>query len=514
MNSDLDGLRNRGIKLAVICAWGSTASLAVMASGAALDRGTVTFAYLPAILISMLVNVVPTMAVLRGYHDLSARMATAIMAAIHPAIHVFVLQGHAWQMDTHMFFFVALGALTILCDWKPLALASATIAVHHLLLGYVVPEWVFAQRGEFERVLLHASAVVMQFAVLAYIAERLRILIVNQSNERTRSDAMAREAATLQARAERALAEAGAAEVSAAEERRARRALADSVAATRHAEMLQLAASFEKSVSAVAMAVATAAQQLQQSARSLNELADETGQQAGDVAKAAAHASTNARSVASAITTLTHSIHDIASHVSRQAGLSETARDNSKATDQAVHALYQRTTDIVSFVDGINAVAARTNLLALNAAIEAARAGPAGAGFAVVAHEVKSLAGQTADATRRIGGLVVGVQDGATEAGTALHDITTAIADLADAADKIAVTVDAQHASASVIENNAREVATGADAMAQRISNMAGAANAAVQLSAQVRGAAVNLSDTAQQLLAVSDDFISRLRAA
>lgn len=51
---------------------------------------------------------------------------------------------------------------------------------------------------------------------------------------------------------------------------------------------------------------------------------------------------------------------------------------------------------------GIEAIARQTNLLALNATIEAARAGAAGKGFAVVAAEVKTLAGQTAAATREI----------------------------------------------------------------------------------------------------------------
>ncbi len=122
--------------------------------------------------------------------------------------------------------------------------------------------------------------------------------------------------------------------------------------------------------------------------------------------------------------------------------------------------LADKTQEISIVTNVINGIAEQTNLLALNAAIEAARAGEQGRGFAVVADEVRGLAGRTQQSTAAIGALIKGFQEDAREAVGAMQTSLQQVADSVEKAKDAAEALDEINRKVAAITGSSTQIAT------------------------------------------------------
>lgn len=166
--------------------------------------------------------------------------------------------------------------------------------------------------------------------------------------------------------------------------------------------------------------LSTSTVELSQSSDDLARLALETNSnihsqfsQIGQVASATSEMSATVQSVASSILETADAASNANEETTKgQQIVNETIAEINSLSNQieqasgTVNQFETDTDNITSVLEVIGAVAEQTNLLALNAAIEAARAGEQGRGFAVVADEVRTLAGRTQQATEEINKMI------------------------------------------------------------------------------------------------------------
>jgi methyl-accepting chemotaxis protein len=282
----------------------------------------------------------------------------------------------------------------------------------------------------------------------------------------------------------------------------------------RRQELHSLAGRFEQSVMGVVDRVSVSSQELSKSSALLMQTATDTTGRTAQVAHQAQESAQNVATVASASEELASSISEIAEQAARSAVIAQEAEKRSHETSRTVNALSEAAQRIGHVVTLIQTIAEQTNLLALNATIEAARAGEAGRGFAVVASEVKSLAGQTAKATEEIGVQIQQIQTATNGAVGAIQAIGVTIEEVSAIATSIAAAVEEQRSVVDEIGRSTTEVAASTQAVNENIGTVQSGTQTTVAAAEQSRAAAEALRLEAQRLEEEVSAFLQTVRAA
>jgi len=219
--------------------------------------------------------------------------------------------------------------------------------------------------------------------------------------------------------------------------------------------------------------------EIEQVATAVNQMAATVQGVASNARASAAQTEDADREAQTAISVVNQTIVDI-----------RTLADEMREAAEVIQTLETNSRSIGGVLEVIRNIADQTNLLALNAAIEAARAGEQGRGFAVVADEVRTLAGRTQTSTQEIQGMIERLQSASQHAVKVMQEsrehAESGVAKVETAGQaliNISVLVASISKMSLHIAEAAHEQSSASDEINQRISNVANVAGHTAKLS-------------------------------
>ncbi len=396
----------------------------------------------------------------------------ALMTSI--SVLVGALAGQKLQVDLHMYYFAALALLVASCDWRVIAASAAVVAVHHIGLNFVLPGLIYPGGSDLGRLAIHAVILIMEAAVLGWMAFTLEKMFADLRTEAKRvasaqvqveSGYRATMAAVAEADAQRA-----SSETLKAQAEEVRRQVVETIACglsslSRGDLTVRLEKPFEAEYETLRADFNAATAGLEETmkvvsttSQAIRSGSDEITHAADDLSRRTEQQAASLEETAAALDEITVTVRKTAEgaiHARNVVGKAKSDAEKSgvvvRDAVSAMSGIEKSSKQIGQIIGVIDEIAFQTNLLALNAGVEAARAGDAGRGFAVVASEVRALAQRSAEAAKEIKALISasGQQvasgvDLVGEAGRTLERIAGQVADITTVVHEIAASAQEQ----------------------------------------------------------------------
>ena len=451
---DMRVLRENGVRV--------VGTLAGLIGGVLVVWGIVGAAPLIALSAALLVAA-PVWFAAKRRSDPVARVVIAVTYPLLAGLMLTMASTTSWLIDMHMVFFAFLAVLAALADWRVIVIGTVVTALHHLLLNFVAPAYVFPNGADLTRVIFHAGIVLTEAGVLIVLCIQFETLIRGLNEARNAEAALDAER-----HAER--------EAVGAEQRLVLTTLSDRLRALAAGDLSsqlvtplpgeydQARALLNESCASLDRLVGTVALTAERVASGAHELREASGDLAGKTEHQTA-----------AIETVARTAGKLLREIEGQAGLWAATRttaldakadadrgaDDISGAVEAMTRIEASSAEIGETIAFIDTIAFQTNLLALNAGVEAARAGEAGKGFAVVANEVRELAQRSAQSASAIKQMVASSKDEVAVGVERVQQMVSLLASLVSRFSDIAGQVDA--------------IALGSDATLQSIREIDGA---------------------------------------
>ncbi|WP_417687021.1 methyl-accepting chemotaxis protein [Roseibium sp.] len=275
-----------------------------------------------------------------------------------------------------------------------------------------------------------------------------------------------------------------------------------------------LISSFRAEAQTVLSAVEDNIHRVEELSSMLNERSISAATRGSEAVGDSENASSNVQAVASATEELNASISEISRQVETTAEIVLRTTTNTQSSNQKIAGLAEAANRIGDVVSLISEIAEQTNLLALNATIEAARAGEAGRGFAVVASEVKSLAGQTAKATEEISTQIAAIQASTSEAVEEIALVSTSMDEVNNYTATIADAVQQQGSATNEISRNVAEAAQGTLNVSSAVASLNSDVVENSTSAKHMREATLEMKKQAEILRNSVESFLSQVAAA